>query len=205
MCVLVEDFQKLQRAKETLTNEERRARYDHWRRSRVPVPFQQWETLSSSLRTVSGAHPGPPQTPWAPRRGGGGAGQTAGTEGISNAWELCCRATPWGWGWCRDIPALWMPRKFWTNSQPHSQKGIRPLILEWIYRIAAFIGSLSNLRAVVKCFSSLCSCRKFLFLFKVELKLGPFYNIFSSWFVANQIGFHAVWLNKDLIEKKSRR
>ncbi|KAM7047897.1 dnaJ homolog subfamily C member 12 isoform 2-T2 [Acridotheres tristis] len=44
----VENFQKLQQAKETLTNEERRARYDHWRRSRVNVPFQQWEALSSS-------------------------------------------------------------------------------------------------------------------------------------------------------------
>ncbi|NXO81862.1 DJC12 protein, partial [Sitta europaea] len=47
----VEEFQKLQQAKETLTNEERRARYDHWRRSKVTVPFQQWEALSSSVRT----------------------------------------------------------------------------------------------------------------------------------------------------------
>ncbi|XP_030807005.1 dnaJ homolog subfamily C member 12 [Geospiza fortis] len=47
----VEDFQRLQQAKETLTNAERRARYDHWRRSRVPVPFRHWEALSSSVRT----------------------------------------------------------------------------------------------------------------------------------------------------------
>ncbi|NWZ88978.1 DJC12 protein, partial [Nesospiza acunhae] len=47
----VEDFQRLQQAKETLTNAERRARYDHWRRSRVPIPFRHWEALSSSVRT----------------------------------------------------------------------------------------------------------------------------------------------------------
>lgn len=98
-----------------------------------------------------------------------------------------------------------MLRKFWKNwmaSEAHSQKGIRALVvLEWIYQVAAFIGSLSNLRAVFKCFSSLCFCRKLLFLFKVKLKLAPFYNIFSSWYIAYQIGFHAVWLNKDLIEK----
>nr|XP_054492999.1 dnaJ homolog subfamily C member 12 isoform X3 [Agelaius phoeniceus] len=51
----VEDFQRLQQAKETLTNAERRARYDHWRRSRVPVPFRHWEALSSSVRTVRAA------------------------------------------------------------------------------------------------------------------------------------------------------
>ncbi|NXS34716.1 DJC12 protein, partial [Pomatostomus ruficeps] len=47
----VENFQKLQQAKETLTNEESRARYDYWRRSRVAIPFQQWEALSSSVKT----------------------------------------------------------------------------------------------------------------------------------------------------------
>ncbi|XP_058666691.1 dnaJ homolog subfamily C member 12 [Ammospiza nelsoni] len=47
----VEDFQRLQQAKDTLTDAERRARYDHWRRSRVPVPFRHWEALSSSVRT----------------------------------------------------------------------------------------------------------------------------------------------------------
>ncbi|XP_008060500.1 dnaJ homolog subfamily C member 12 isoform X2 [Carlito syrichta] len=44
----VETFQKLQKAKEVLTNEESRARYDHWRRSQMSMPFQQWETLSDS-------------------------------------------------------------------------------------------------------------------------------------------------------------
>ncbi|PKK28286.1 dnaJ homolog subfamily C member 12 isoform X1 [Columba livia] len=47
----VEDFQKLQQAKEILTNEESRARYDYWRRSRITIPFQQWEALSSSVKT----------------------------------------------------------------------------------------------------------------------------------------------------------
>ncbi|KAM9550788.1 dnaJ homolog subfamily C member 12 isoform 3-T3 [Guaruba guarouba] len=47
----VENFQKLQQAKEILTNEERRARYDYWRRSKITIPFQQWEALSSSVKT----------------------------------------------------------------------------------------------------------------------------------------------------------
>ncbi|XP_050194655.1 dnaJ homolog subfamily C member 12 isoform X2 [Myiozetetes cayanensis] len=51
----VESFQKLQQAKEVLTNEESRARYDYWRRSKITIPFQQWEALSSSVKTVGGA------------------------------------------------------------------------------------------------------------------------------------------------------
>ncbi|KAB1271413.1 DnaJ-like protein subfamily C member 12 [Camelus dromedarius] len=47
----VETFQKLQKAKEILTNEASRARYDHWRRSQVSMPFQQWEALSDSVKT----------------------------------------------------------------------------------------------------------------------------------------------------------
>ncbi|XP_010603802.1 dnaJ homolog subfamily C member 12 isoform X6 [Fukomys damarensis] len=47
----VEAFQKLQKAKETLTNEESRARYDHWRRSQISVPFLQWEALTDSVKT----------------------------------------------------------------------------------------------------------------------------------------------------------
>ncbi|XP_037351806.1 dnaJ homolog subfamily C member 12 [Talpa occidentalis] len=47
----VETFQKLQKAKEILTNEESRARYDHWRRSQISMPFQQWEALSDSVKT----------------------------------------------------------------------------------------------------------------------------------------------------------
>ncbi|XP_073735026.1 dnaJ homolog subfamily C member 12 isoform X1 [Callorhinus ursinus] len=47
----VETFQKLQKAKDILTNTESRARYDHWRRSQMSMPFQQWEALSDSVKT----------------------------------------------------------------------------------------------------------------------------------------------------------
>ncbi|XP_038599977.1 dnaJ homolog subfamily C member 12 [Tachyglossus aculeatus] len=47
----VENFQRLQQAKEILTNEESRGRYDYWRRSRIPIPFQKWEVLSDSVKT----------------------------------------------------------------------------------------------------------------------------------------------------------
>ncbi|KAJ6661565.1 hypothetical protein lerEdw1_013804 [Lerista edwardsae] len=47
----VENFQKLQQAKEILANEDSRARYDHWRRSNIAIPFQQWEALSNSVKT----------------------------------------------------------------------------------------------------------------------------------------------------------
>ncbi|XP_019394023.1 PREDICTED: dnaJ homolog subfamily C member 12 [Crocodylus porosus] len=47
----VENFQKLQQAKEILTNEESRARYDYWRQSKIAIPFQQWEALSDSIKT----------------------------------------------------------------------------------------------------------------------------------------------------------
>ncbi|XP_006728946.1 dnaJ homolog subfamily C member 12 [Leptonychotes weddellii] len=47
----VETFQKLQKAKEILTNTESRARYDHWRRSQMSMTFQQWEALSDSVKT----------------------------------------------------------------------------------------------------------------------------------------------------------
>lgn len=108
--------------------------------------------------------------------------------------HFCCSARIWR-EW-RAILVLWMLRKFrkyWRASEAHSQKGVRPVVLEWIYQVAAFIcviGSLSNLRAVIKCSSTLCFCRKLLFLFKVKLKLGPFYNIFSFWYTAYPIGFH---------------
>ncbi|NXX87169.1 DJC12 protein, partial [Urocolius indicus] len=46
----VENFQKLQQAKEVLTNEESRARYDYWRRSKVTIPFQKWEALNNSVK-----------------------------------------------------------------------------------------------------------------------------------------------------------
>ncbi|XP_020380673.2 dnaJ homolog subfamily C member 12 [Rhincodon typus] len=48
----VEQFQKLQQAKETLTNEERRSCYDQWCRSRIVIPFQQWEALSDTVKMV---------------------------------------------------------------------------------------------------------------------------------------------------------
>uniref|UniRef100_A0A8D0G8A7 DnaJ homolog subfamily C member 12 n=1 Tax=Sphenodon punctatus TaxID=8508 RepID=A0A8D0G8A7_SPHPU len=46
----VEKFQKLQQAKEILANEESRARYDYWRRSKITIPFQQWEALSDAVK-----------------------------------------------------------------------------------------------------------------------------------------------------------
>ncbi|XP_067858874.1 dnaJ homolog subfamily C member 12 [Heptranchias perlo] len=46
----VEQFQKLQQAKETLTNKDQRSHYDHWRRSRIAIPFQQWEALSDAVK-----------------------------------------------------------------------------------------------------------------------------------------------------------
>ncbi|NWT03848.1 DJC12 protein, partial [Mionectes macconnelli] len=42
VCVFFFFFLKLQQAKEVLTNEESRARYDYWRRSKITIPFQQW-------------------------------------------------------------------------------------------------------------------------------------------------------------------
>ncbi|XP_003223726.1 dnaJ homolog subfamily C member 12 [Anolis carolinensis] len=47
----VEKFQQLQQAKEILTNEDSRVRYDYWRRSKIAIPFQQWEALSNSIKT----------------------------------------------------------------------------------------------------------------------------------------------------------
>uniref|UniRef100_A0A8C2MP72 DnaJ homolog subfamily C member 12 n=1 Tax=Cricetulus griseus TaxID=10029 RepID=A0A8C2MP72_CRIGR len=47
----VETFQKLQKAKEILTNAESRARYDHWRRSQMSMPFEQWDALADSVKT----------------------------------------------------------------------------------------------------------------------------------------------------------
>lgn len=47
----VETFQKLQKAKEILSNAESRARYDHWRRSQMSMSFEQWEALADSVKT----------------------------------------------------------------------------------------------------------------------------------------------------------
>ena len=52
ICFPVETFQKLQKAKDILTNEASRARYDHWRRSQMSMSFQQWEALSDSVKMV---------------------------------------------------------------------------------------------------------------------------------------------------------
>uniref|UniRef100_A0A8C5WBE0 J domain-containing protein n=1 Tax=Leptobrachium leishanense TaxID=445787 RepID=A0A8C5WBE0_9ANUR len=46
----VETFQKLQQAKETLTNEASRAQYDYWRRSKIMIPYNQWEALQDCLK-----------------------------------------------------------------------------------------------------------------------------------------------------------
>ncbi|XP_018429017.1 PREDICTED: dnaJ homolog subfamily C member 12 isoform X1 [Nanorana parkeri] len=46
----VEEFQKLQQAKDTLTNEDSRAHYDYWRRSKISIPFTQWEALQDSIK-----------------------------------------------------------------------------------------------------------------------------------------------------------
>ncbi|XP_075697541.1 dnaJ homolog subfamily C member 12 isoform X2 [Rhinoderma darwinii] len=46
----VKEFQKLQQAKDTLINEENRAHYDYWRRSKLMIPFSQWEALHDSMK-----------------------------------------------------------------------------------------------------------------------------------------------------------
>ncbi|XP_029925735.1 dnaJ homolog subfamily C member 12 [Myripristis murdjan] len=47
----VEDFQKLQEAKEVLCNESTRKNYDLWRRSGVTMSFHDWQALSDSVKT----------------------------------------------------------------------------------------------------------------------------------------------------------
>ncbi|XP_076830030.1 dnaJ homolog subfamily C member 12 [Brachyhypopomus gauderio] len=47
----VEEFQKLQEAKEVLTNETKRKKYDFWLRSRITMPFSKWQALSDSVKT----------------------------------------------------------------------------------------------------------------------------------------------------------
>ncbi|KAL4640926.1 hypothetical protein GN956_G11718 [Arapaima gigas] len=46
-----EEFQKLQEAKEILADENSRKSYDYWRRSRIAVPFREWQALSQSVKT----------------------------------------------------------------------------------------------------------------------------------------------------------
>ncbi|XP_077073532.1 dnaJ homolog subfamily C member 12 [Siphateles boraxobius] len=47
----VEEFQKLHEAKEILTDEKKRKSYDFWLRSRIAIPFSQWQALSDSVKT----------------------------------------------------------------------------------------------------------------------------------------------------------
>ncbi|XP_070697384.1 dnaJ homolog subfamily C member 12 [Pempheris klunzingeri] len=47
----VEDFQKLQEAKEVLCNETKRKNYDLWRRSGVTIPYHDWQALNDSVKT----------------------------------------------------------------------------------------------------------------------------------------------------------
>lgn len=49
----VEEFQKLQEAKEVLTDETKRKNYDFWLRSRITLPFTEWQALRDSVKTVS--------------------------------------------------------------------------------------------------------------------------------------------------------
>ncbi|KAJ8248214.1 hypothetical protein GJAV_G00239640 [Gymnothorax javanicus] len=47
----VQDFQKLQEAKEVLTNENTRNNYNLWRRSKITIPFRDWQALGDSVKT----------------------------------------------------------------------------------------------------------------------------------------------------------
>ncbi|XP_059372926.1 dnaJ homolog subfamily C member 12-like [Carassius carassius] len=47
----VEDFQKLQEAKDVLTDEKKRKSYDLWLRSQIVIPFSEWQALSDSVKT----------------------------------------------------------------------------------------------------------------------------------------------------------
>ncbi|XP_056326943.1 dnaJ homolog subfamily C member 12 [Danio aesculapii] len=47
----VEQFQKLQEAKEVLTDEKKRKSYDLWLRSQIKIPFSEWRALSDSVKT----------------------------------------------------------------------------------------------------------------------------------------------------------
>ncbi|XP_010732870.3 dnaJ homolog subfamily C member 12 [Larimichthys crocea] len=47
----VEDFQKLQEAKEVLCNETKRKYYDLWKRSGVTISFHDWQGLNDSVKT----------------------------------------------------------------------------------------------------------------------------------------------------------
>ncbi|KAB5581981.1 hypothetical protein PHYPO_G00181910 [Pangasianodon hypophthalmus] len=45
-----QDFQKLQQAKDVLTDETKRRKYDYWLRSSITVPFREWQALSDTVK-----------------------------------------------------------------------------------------------------------------------------------------------------------
>ncbi|KAI5611801.1 dnaJ-like subfamily C member 12, partial [Silurus asotus] len=45
-----QDFQKLQQAKDILTDETKRRKYDYWLRSSISVPFSEWQALSDTVK-----------------------------------------------------------------------------------------------------------------------------------------------------------
>ncbi|KAL7889599.1 hypothetical protein AOLI_G00018570 [Acnodon oligacanthus] len=47
----VEEFQKLQEAKDVLTDETKRKSYDFWLRSRITLPFTEWQALRDSVKS----------------------------------------------------------------------------------------------------------------------------------------------------------
>lgn len=47
------DFQKLQQAKDVLTDETKRRQYDYWLRSSIAVPFSEWRALNDTAQTGS--------------------------------------------------------------------------------------------------------------------------------------------------------
>ncbi|XP_034537837.1 dnaJ homolog subfamily C member 12 isoform X2 [Notolabrus celidotus] len=46
----VEEFQKLQEAKDVLCNHCKRKNYDLWKRSGVTIPFHDWQALNNSVK-----------------------------------------------------------------------------------------------------------------------------------------------------------
>ena len=54
-----DEFAKLQRARDVLTDDKKRQEYDFWRRSGVAVPYDTWMSMKDSMHTVSKY--------WAPR------------------------------------------------------------------------------------------------------------------------------------------
>ncbi|XP_062851897.1 dnaJ homolog subfamily C member 12 [Trichomycterus rosablanca] len=46
----VQEFQKLQEAKDVLADENKRKKYDLWLRSRITVPFSKWQALGDTAK-----------------------------------------------------------------------------------------------------------------------------------------------------------